>query len=277
MAARPAVEAGASLVHRLREARPSSRLQSVDGGPRVSPEQRLMEVALRPLVGVLVHKDYRGLDHVPRTGGVIVAGNHLSDVDPFVLADFLTERGRHTHFLAKAEVFDVPLLGAFLRAALQIAVHRTSLMAGRSLVEAAATLHAGALIALYPEGEESLDPTYWPMYGRPGAAALAITTGAPVIPVVQWGTQDIRGARHALRLLPRATVTVVAGEPVDLSRWHGRPMTHEVLRQATDRIVTAIVELESKVRDQQPPDAVSAARPGFSPEEAERREEAAGL
>jgi 1-acyl-sn-glycerol-3-phosphate acyltransferase len=256
---------------RLAEARPTRRLLSIDGGPRVSPAQRLMELAIRPLVAATMHRDYRGMEHVPPSGGVIVAGNHVSDVDPFVLADFLLARGRHTHFLAKHAVFAVPGLGWFLHRAMQISVRRDTVVAGKALTEAARAVRAGAAVALYPEGKESLDPTNWPMTAQSGVAALALSTGAPVIPVVQWGTQDIRGHRHVLRLLPRAAVTVAAAEPVDLGRWHGQPFTPEVLQQASDQVMAAVVDLESKVRHERPPLPVRRDRPGWPPAVAKSR------
>jgi 1-acyl-sn-glycerol-3-phosphate acyltransferase len=216
-------------------------------------------------------RDYRGLEKVPATGGVIIAGNHVSDIDPFVLADFLLQRGRHAHFLAKHAVFAVPLLGRFLHRALQISVRRDSVVAGTALTEAARAVNAGAAVVLYPEGRESLDPTDWPMNALPGVAALALSTGAPVIPVVQWGTQRIRGHDHAFRLLPRAHVSVWAGEPVDLTPWSDEHFAARGLEQAADRVMAAILELESRLREHVPPPLVAGGRPGWPVEAAEQR------
>ena len=76
---------------------------------------------------------------------------------------------------------------------------------------------------VYPEGTASRDPGLWPMVGKTGAARLALTTGAPVIPIAHWGAQDILpyGSKK-LRLFPRKTVRMAAGPPVDLSAYAGR-------------------------------------------------------
>lgn len=256
---------------RLDRAQPTDRLR-IDGGPRVSPAQRVIELVQPLIVGAIVVRDYRGQDNIPTHGPVIVAANHISDADPFVLGDFLLQRGRHTHFLAKHALFTVPGVGWFLRRALMIPVRRGSALAANALTEATAALRAGAAVGIYPEGEESLDPTYWPMTGQPGVAALARETGAPVIPVAVWGTQHIRGRTRSAHLWPRSHVCVWAGEPVDLSRWRDAPFTDQVLKDMTDRVMAAVLDLEEQARRQAPPPEVLGARPGWQPARAKARQ-----
>ena len=75
---------------------------------------------------------------------------------------------------------------------------------------------------VYPEGTATRDPDLWPMVGKTGAARLALTTGAPVIPVAHWGAQDILPyGTSKPHLFPRKTVRMVAGPPVDLSAYAG--------------------------------------------------------
>ncbi|MGH3744782.1 MAG: lysophospholipid acyltransferase family protein [Mycobacteriales bacterium] len=260
-----------ALRDRLERAQPGDRLR-IDGGPRVSPAQRLVELLLPWLVRAIVVRDYRGQHHVPARGPVIVASNHISDADPFVLSDFLLGCGRHAHLLAKRVLFTVPGVGWFLRKALMIPVRRGSAVAANALIDATAALRAGAAVGIYPEGEESLDPTYWPMTGQPGVAALARETGAPVIPVVVWGTQHIRGRTRSLHLLPRSHVSVWAGDPVDLSAWRDAPFTDQVLKDMTDHVMAAVLELEERARRQAPPAPVLGPRPGWRPDRAQARQ-----
>lgn len=225
---------------------------------------------MRILVGLFVRRDYRGMANIPASGPLVVASNHVSDVDPFVLGDYLTRCGRHGHFLAKQVLFTVPVFGRFLRAARQVAVSRDTLAAGRAMTEAARAAGAGATVVIYPEGKETLDPTNWPMTGKPGAAAVAIATGAPLVPVAVWGTQRIRGHGYTFRLFPRRDVTVLAGAPIDSGEFAGLP-ERERLESATDRVMAAILDLEQQVREQAAPRAVVAGRPGWPPRVARRR------
>ena len=76
---------------------------------------------------------------------------------------------------------------------------------------------------IYPEGTATRDPDLWPMVAKTGVARVALATGAPVIPVARWGTQNVLpyGSKKP-KILPRQTVRTVAGKPVDLSAWAGK-------------------------------------------------------
>jgi 1-acyl-sn-glycerol-3-phosphate acyltransferase len=93
------------------------------------------------------------------------------------------------------------------------------------------------------------------MAAKTGVARLALLSGAPVIPIAQWGAQEILDSYRApgLHLLPRHTMTVVAGPPVDLSRWQGKELTSEVLRGATAAVMRAITEQLEQIRGEQAP------------------------
>jgi hypothetical protein len=92
------------------------------------------------------------------------------------------------------------------------------------------------------------------MVGRTGAARLALITGAPVIPIAQWGAQHILpyGSKKP-RLFPRKTVRMVAGPPVDLSAYAGQRLAASTLRAATADIMADITGLLAKIRQQTPP------------------------
>jgi 1-acyl-sn-glycerol-3-phosphate acyltransferase len=102
-------------------------------------------------------------------------------------------------------------------------------------------------LIVYPEATITRDPAMWPMVGKTGAARIALATGAPVIPVAQWGAQRLLPP-YAKRpvLWPRVTVFARAGAPVELSDLRGAAPSAEVLDVATARIMAAITaELET--------------------------------
>ena len=117
-------------------------------------------------------------------------------------------------------------------------------------------LAAGACVIVYPEGTASRDPDLWPMVGKTGAARLALTTSAPVIPIAHWGAQDVLpyGSKRP-HLFPRKTVTMVAGPPVDLSAHAGQRLSASTLRAATAAIMADITALLAKIRQEVPPAA----------------------
>jgi hypothetical protein len=92
------------------------------------------------------------------------------------------------------------------------------------------------------------------MVGKTGVARLALTTGAPVIPVAHWGAQVILPYGSSKpHLVPRHQVRMLAGPPVDLSAYAGRPLGREVLRAATDAVMTDITGLLAQLRGKSPP------------------------
>jgi 1-acyl-sn-glycerol-3-phosphate acyltransferase len=207
-----------------------------------------------PLLQVWTKRAWTGQENVPQTGGVILAANHMSHFDPLVVAHYIYGSGRWPRFLAKASLWDVPVVGFFLRKTLQIPVERGSVEAVKSLDVLVDALQQGGAVLIYPEGTTTREPDLWPMRGKTGAARLALITGAPVIPMAHWGSQrvfDVRTKKLSLR--PRAPVTVTAGKPVDLSRWEGAAPTRAVLDQMTDAIMTDVRDLLGEVRDATPP------------------------
>ena len=218
---------------------------------------RLAVVILKPPLLLLTKRRWRGFDNVPAEGGVILASNHISHVDPLTLADaIMYSTKRMPKFLAKASLFKGNgLVGRTVRGAGQIPVHRNTADASAALKDAVLALHRGELVVIYPEGTVSRDPDKWPMAARTGVARLALLSGAPVIPVAQWGAQDILDSYRGkgLRLLPRHRIDVVAGPPVDLSPWRGKELSSEVLHEATDAIMGALRAMVAEIRGEQPP------------------------
>lgn len=222
--------------------------------PRANRAYRAVARVVRALLLLTTRRHWRGIEHLPRDRGFIAAGNHMTNVDPLTFAHFLWDNGFAPKVLAKASLFTVPVLGPVIRATGQIPVHRNTSRAVDSLREAQEALAAGECVAVFPEGTLTREPDLWPMQGRTGVARLALTTRAPVIPVAQWGAQNLLG-RYAklLKPIPRKDVTIVAGPPVDLDDLYGKPLDTAVLREATERVMTAITELLEPIRGEQAP------------------------
>ena len=199
------------------------------GKPPVPFAYRFVVALIRPLLMVLTKRDWQGAENLPSSGGFVVAPNHLSYVDPLVFGHFMYDHGRAPFFLGKEGVFRVPVLGALLRSAEQIPVYRNTGRAADAFRAAVAAVEGGKCIAVYPEGTLTRDPQLWPMVGKTGAARIALATRCPVIPVAQWGPQEMLAPYgKRLRLLPRRTMHVRAGRPVDLSDLYDVPMTGAV-------------------------------------------------
>ncbi len=209
---------------------------------------------LEPLLVASTRRRWSGGENVPATGGCVLAVNHISHLDPLTCAHFVYAQGRMVRFLAKAEVFDVPVLGTILRSAGQIPVHRLSKEASMSFTAAVDAVQQGECVVVYPEGTITRQPELWPMTGRTGAARIALSSGAPVIPVAQWGAQHILPPYTTRpHLLPRKTITMAAGPPVSLDDLRSRELTPRLLREATDRILDDITSLLEGIRGEQAP------------------------
>ena len=126
--------------------------------------------------------------------------------------------------------------------------------AKQTIAQAEELAEHGRGVIVYPEGSLTREPDLWPMRGKTGAARIALQTRCPVIPLAQWGGQAILGPYESRpHFLPIKEVTVVAGPPVDLSDLHDRPMSREVLEEATRRIMAAITGLLEEIRGEQAP------------------------
>jgi len=197
---------------------------------------------------------FEGREHLPATGGVLVVANHISHLDPVYTALQVHRARRVPRFLAKHSLWKVPMLGRVLRSTAQIPVYRETVDAQESLRAGTAALDEGKVVVIYPEGTITRDPLGWPMVARTGVARLALTTDVPVVPTVHWGTREVLdGYNKKFRPLPRTTVTVRCGPPVDLSAYRGRPADAALLREVTDLLMTRVRELLAQVRGEPAP------------------------
>jgi 1-acyl-sn-glycerol-3-phosphate acyltransferase len=187
----------------------------------------LLRPPLRGGLGWLVE----GLEHIPGSGPALLAANHISLVDPPVVGYLADLRGREARFLATSGLFRYPVLAGLLRRMGQIPVERATSRAAASLAPAAAALHAGEVVVIFPEGGLSADLE--PGRGRTGVARLARAAGLPVIPVGLWGTHRLQAKHHGPRWRPGLVVTAAIGRGITL-----RPDEDD--RAATDRIMDTI-------------------------------------
>ncbi len=223
---------------------------------------------LNAIMKPFVRPDWSATDKLPSVGGLVLAVNHISNADPLAIGQFLAYSGRWPHFLAKSSLFDVPAFGSLLRATGQLPVLRESREASHALTAAVAAVREGQAVIVYPEGTITQDRNLWPMRGKTGAARIALEANCPVIPVGQWGAQEIMyGKRiHFPHLLPPKKLRVLVGDPVPLNDLRSQPVTAATLNAATDRIMAAITALVAELRGETPP-----ARP-FDPRSASTEE-----
>jgi 1-acyl-sn-glycerol-3-phosphate acyltransferase len=188
---------------------------------------------------VLVKIRYRNLERLPQSGPAIIVVNHVSHVDPFLVAKMILDGARRPRFLAKDTIFGVPVVGAAMRGMGHIPVKRGTTDAVQSLAAAVDALRRGGMIVLHPEGTVTKDPDLWPMTGKTGAARLAmLAPEVPVIPIAQWGVQEqIDLYRKKVKLIPRPKHTLSIGAPIDLSEFHDREPNGKTLNEVTDVIM----------------------------------------
>jgi putative phosphoserine phosphatase/1-acylglycerol-3-phosphate O-acyltransferase len=181
----------------------------------------LLRPFVRPETFPYARFEFDGLQHIPRRGPAIVASNHRSYFDVAALALVAARIGRPVRFLAKRELFDVPLLGWVARALGGIPVDRGS-GSGQPLREAEAALRAGEVVIVLPEGTIPRGAAFFDpvLKGKTGTARLAASTGAPVVPIGLWGTEQVwpRSSRlpDVAQLRHPPLISVRAGAPVSL-------------------------------------------------------------
>ena len=220
------------------------------GLPRTT---RVIVFILRPLLMLLTKRDWQGADKLPKSGGYVLAPNHISHLDPFLISHFMVDHGVTPRFLAKDTLMTAPVVGAILRSAEQIPVRRRTANAKDSLGPAEAAVGSGLVVTIYPEGTITRDPAAWPMSGYTGAVRVALSTGAPLVPLMQWGPQEILWPySRRLRILPRKTIHIRVGDPIDLSDLEDQELNEKVLRTATDRLMDTLTAMMAEVRGELP-------------------------
>jgi putative phosphoserine phosphatase / 1-acylglycerol-3-phosphate O-acyltransferase len=202
--------------------------------------QQVLQAFARPELFPFARFRIEGVEHIPKSGGALICGNHRSYFDPLVMGLTLSKRGRPVRFLGKKEVFDAPVVGAIARSMGGIRVDRGT-GSDEPLEAAAEALRAGQLVAVMPQGTIPRGPAFFDpeLKGRWGAARLAAQTQVPVIPVGLWGTEKVwpRSSRvpDVLNIADPPEIQVRVGPPVDL--------TYDDPDTDTKAIMAAIVDL----------------------------------
>ena len=197
------------------------------------PMYTFVETILRPILMWVYRVEITGGKHVPPTGPCVLAANHVSVMDGFFLGISTT---RQVRFMAKEELYRVPIVAQILRLVGAFPVNRKG-DAGRAVASGVELLGRGAVVGVFPEGTSLPDRKAG--YRR-GAARLALAAGAPLVPVCLIGTEfTLEPQTHRIRL-PR--VYIVIGEPIQVER--AEP-TEEAATALTERLRAAIEALKT--------------------------------
>lgn len=198
----------------------------------------IVKLVLTPVLRLLYRIRVEGLEHVPRSGPVILAANHRSFLDSLFVPLVVPRR---VTFVAKAEYFEEPKTAWFFRAVGQIPIRREGGSASEgALIAAMDVLARGGVFGIYPEGTRTRDG--YLHRGHTGVARLALRTGAPIIPVGLVGT-DLAQPTDARLPRPFKTVQIRFGTPIPTGHYAGREDDRLVLRQLTDEVMFEIREL----------------------------------
>ena len=206
---------------------------------RAAPLYAIARVFLRAFFRLVARWEVTGRQHVPPEGGVLLIANHTSYADPPIVG---TACPRPVNFMAKAELFGIPVLGWLIRRTHAFPVRRGS-TDREALRRAVRLLRQRRVLLVFPEGTRSPDGRL--MAAEHGAAFIALSGEAQVVPVAIDGADHLL-PRHSPIIRP-AKLRVTFGAPVALSDLHGQRLTRDVLGQASERMMTAL-------RDLLPPD-----------------------
>lgn len=222
---------------------------------RLGAPYRMVAGTVVPLMHLVTHSEYQGAEHLPPEGkGAVICANHLSMIDFITFGGFIYENGRAVRFMAKAGLFEAPVIGAIAKSAKQIPVYRQVAGGGDALRAAIDAVRAGEVVGIMPEGTLTRDPDTWPMRGKSGAARIALATGAPLIPVAQWGPNLLLPPySRKPDVLPLKKVTVHMGAPLDIDDLRERPDDPAAASEATERLMRRIADMLGEIRGKQPP------------------------
>jgi|JFJP01.1.fsa_nt_gi 1-acyl-sn-glycerol-3-phosphate acyltransferase len=192
--------------------------------------KNFLKVALLPIV----QTETAGMEHLPKTGGCVVACNHISNLDPMFVGMYLP---RYPHYMAKHNLYKAGPMRWFFRTAASFPVHRGE-KDEWALRQAGRVLEAGEVLFMFPEGTRSKDNAKL-QHGKVGAMKLAIDYQVPILPMALMGSHAIKPA-----LRNRNRVTMQLGEPLDIKGIAGTPpYSAEVLQQLTEVLMRQIAAM----------------------------------
>ena len=201
------------------------------------------------IVGPLLRTVFRpwvtGHANIPRSGGVIMASNHLSFIDSVFLPLMID---RQISFLAKSDYYTARgfkgwAIKSFLKAAGMIPIDRSGGKASEaSLQTGLGVLARGEVLGIYPEGTRSPDGKLY--RGRTGVARMILEGNVPVVPVAMIDTEKVMPLGRRIPKVRR--IGIVIGKPLDFSRFQGMEGDRFILRSITDEIMYELSRLSSQ-------------------------------
>lgn len=207
----------------------------------------LKKILLGPVLKIVYRPRVEDLENVPKDGGAILAGNHLTVIDSFFMPVVIERKVR---FLAKSDYFtERGIKGWFKRTFFggtgNVPVDRSGGRASENALKTALEiLRSGDLLGIYPEGTRSPDGRLY--RGKTGVARIAVEAGVPVIPVAMVGTAEMQPPGRVIPKIVRPGPGVLFGQPLDFSRYEGMQNDRYVLRAITDEIMYALMELSGQ-------------------------------
>jgi len=184
-----------------------------------------------------------GTEHIPTSGGALVAVNHVSYVDYMMGGYPGAQRGRYTRFMAKKEIFDVPVGGPFMRSFGHLEVDREA--GAASMRTAVDALRKGELVGIFPEA--TISQSFLIKDLKSGAVRIAADADVPLIPIVVWGTQRILAKGRKLDLSRHHRIDIEVGEPMHPTGEDPAAETAELktrMEQMLERCILAAPESE---------------------------------
>jgi 1-acyl-sn-glycerol-3-phosphate acyltransferase len=231
------------------------KIPALRPGVEITWQIRLLGNILRPFVRLLYKIELSGTENLPKSGGYVLAANHVTTLDALAVAYMMYFKlHRAPHFLAKEGLFRTPIVGPVLLACGQIPVFRSGRNNTDPMQAAYDVLRAGHCIGIFPEGTLTREPNQWPMRARTGAIRLSLETGVPIIPVGQWGTEVVMDTYSSkIRPKPWHKVHIVIGKPIDLSKYMGKKNSTEDLVAISDEVMVEITKLVEVIRGEKAP------------------------
>jgi len=202
-------------------------------------------VLIGPLLRLFFPCKVSGAEYIPESGGVILAGNHVSVADSFFTPLYIKRR---VYYLAKSEYFTEKgfkgwLKKFFFTSVGQVPINRGGASAARDALDTGIRLlKDGKVLGIYPEGTRSPDGRLFK--GKTGVARMALEAGVPVVPVVMLGTDKVNPIGS--KMWKPGRIQMIVGRPLDFSRYEGMAGDRFVERAMTDEIMYRLMELSGQ-------------------------------
>lgn len=216
------------------------------------PWFRIAKAAALPPLKLWFNWRFEELEKIPASGSAIIACNHISYLDPLSNAYAIVEAGRRPRFLAKQELFQIPLVGRALAGAGQIPVDRSRPDNPDPLNAARHAIEGGEVVVVYPEGTVTNDAGSLPMGGKTGVVRLSLSTGVPILPMASWGSQAVWQKSGPGSLKFGRPIWTKVGDPIVLSERRAEADDREALRSLTEQVMSRLLEIVLDLRARYP-------------------------